>query len=183
MGALLTLAGVLDRVVERVGRASAWTNFVLVVVMASNVLLRYAFNTGAVWAQELEWHLMSPIILLGMSYAIQQEGHVRVDFIFARFPHGVKASIEIVTHLLVLAMAVILVLLSIGYVGQSFAVGEGSPDPGGLPFRWVLKAFIPLGFALLAIQSSAAALRAMVSLATGTPLQAEIAPHGQEEAI
>lgn len=183
MGALLTLAGVLDRVVERVGYASAWTNFVLVLVMASNVLLRYAFNTGAVWAQELEWHLMSPIILLGMSYAIQQEGHVRVDFIFIRFPHGVKAFIEIITHLLVLAMAVILVLLSIGYVEQSFAVGEGSPDPGGLPFRWLLKAFIPVGFALLAIQSLAAALRAVVSLITGTPLQAETNPHAQEEAI
>lgn len=183
MGAFLALAGVLDRVVERVGRATAWTNLALVVVMAANVLLRYVFNTGAVWAQELEWHLMSPIILFGMSYAIQQEGHVRVDFVFAKFPHGLKASIEMLTHLLVFAMAVIVVLLSISYVQQSFSVGEGSPDPGGLPYRWLLKALIPAGFSLLAVQALAGTLLALVSLFTGMPLQAEITPHAQEEAI
>ncbi|MGE4280400.1 MAG: TRAP transporter small permease subunit [Magnetospirillum sp.] len=177
------MADVLDRVVERVGRATAWANLALVLVMATNVLLRYVFTTGAVWAQELEWHLMSPIILLGMSYAIQQEGHVRVDFVFAKFPHWLKALVDALTHALVLAMAVIIVWLSLDYVGQSFSVGEGSPDPGGLPFRWILKSFIPVGFSLLAIQALAGTLRALISLAQGTPLQSEIAPHAQEEAI
>lgn len=183
MGALDSLADVLDRVVERVGRATAWANLALVLVMAANVLLRYVFKTGAVWAQELEWHLMSPIILLGMSYAIQQEGHVRVDFVFAKFPHWLKAVIDALTHVLVLAMALIIVWLSLDYVGQSFGNSEGSPDPGGLPMRWLLKAFIPVGFALLAVQALAGTLRALVSLALGTPLQSEIAPHAQEEAI
>ncbi|WP_291719923.1 TRAP transporter small permease subunit [Magnetospirillum sp. 64-120] len=177
------MADVLDRLVERVGRATAWANLALVLVMAANVLLRYVFTTGAVWAQELEWHLMSPIILLGMSYAIQQEGHVRVDFVFAKFPHWLKAVIDALTHALVLAMALIIVWLSLDYVGQSFGNNEGSPDPGGLPMRWLLKAFIPVGFSLLAVQALAGTLRSLISLSLGTPLQSEIAPHAQEEAI
>lgn len=183
MGALVSLADVLDRLIERVGRATAWANLALVLVMAANVLLRYVFTTGAVWAQELEWHLMSPIILLGMSYAIQQEGHVRVDFVFAKFPHWLKAVIDALTHALVLAMALIIVWLSLDYVGQSFGNNEGSPDPGGLPMRWLLKAFIPVGFALLAVQALAGTLRSLISLSLGTPLQSELAPHAQEEAI
>ena len=51
--------------------------------MGGNVLLRYGFNTGSVWSQELEWHLMSPICLFGMSYALRHGEHVRVDVLFA----------------------------------------------------------------------------------------------------
>ena len=47
--------------------------------MGGNVLLRYVFNTGSVWSQELEWHLMAPICLFGMSYALRHGEHVRVD--------------------------------------------------------------------------------------------------------
>lgn len=169
MRRVLALAGVLDGIVERAGRVAAWSGFALVVVMAANVLLRYAFHTGSVAMQELEWHLMAPLTLLGMSYAILHEGHVRVDILYDRFSPRGQMLIELVSHVLVLAVAVILVILSIGYVEQSLAIGERSPDPGGLPYRWALKAVIPAGFVLLALQSLAAALRSLAALAPGTP--------------
>ena len=53
--------------------------------MATNVLLRYLFRYGSVWAQELEWHLLAPLILFGIAYALLQGEHVRVDVVYAKF--------------------------------------------------------------------------------------------------
>ena len=56
-------------------------------------------------------------------------------------------------------MALIFIKLSWAYVGQSFSIDEKSADPGGIPHRWVLKAMIPVGFALLALQALAELIR------------------------
>src|SRR4029434_6732046 len=58
----------IDNFIDAVGRVTAWSSFALAAVMGGNVLLRYVFHTGTVWSQELEWHLMAPICLFGMSY-------------------------------------------------------------------------------------------------------------------
>jgi TRAP-type mannitol/chloroaromatic compound transport system permease small subunit len=149
----------IDRAVEDIGRWSAWAAFALVCVMAGNVLLRYVFNTGSVWAQELEWHLMAPICLFGMSYALAHGEHVRVDVLFAKYSAKKKLMVEIVSALLGLAVCVAVVWLSRRYVGQSFGQNEGSVNPGGIPFRWALKSLIPIGFAVLGAQYAALAAR------------------------
>ena len=79
------LADGIDTFIDAVGRITAWSSFALAAVMGGNVLLRYVFHTGTVWSQELEWHLMAPICLFGMSYALRHGEHVRVDVLFASF--------------------------------------------------------------------------------------------------
>ncbi|WP_250152268.1 TRAP transporter small permease subunit [Ancylobacter radicis] len=168
---LESIARALDVIVEGCGRLAAWTGFALVLVMAGNVLMRYAFHTGSVAMQELEWHLMSPLTLLCIAYTIKHEGHVRVDILFARLPPRVQQAIDLFSAFSVVALAVIVIILSWPYVMQSYRIGEGSPDPGGLPGRFILKAMIPAGFALLLLQSLAATARALAALLSpvGTP--------------
>ena len=89
------LAGGIDNFIDVVGRITAWSSFALALVMGGNVLLRYGFNTGSVWSQELEWHLMSPICLFGMSYALRHGEHVRVDVLFASFSGAHQAAYRI----------------------------------------------------------------------------------------
>lgn len=164
MRKLAALARACEAVVDSCGLVSSWCSLAIVLVMAFNVLLRYAFSTGSVAMQELEWHLMAPIALLGMSYAILKDGHVRVDVVYARMSSRYQQTINALSHLLVLIFAAIMVLLSIPYVEQSFQIGEVSPDPGGLTHRYLLKSMIPLGFILLGIQAAGAALRAILEL-------------------
>lgn len=161
---LLGIADALDRIIERIGRVTGWCALAIVLVMASNVLLRYLFRTGSVAMQELEWHLMAPICMLGLSYAILKDGHVQVDILYGRFPERVKRVIDLVSALLVVTVVAILLKLSIPYVLQSYAIGERSPDPGGLSHRWILKSMLPLGFALLLVQSVSGLLRAIASV-------------------
>ena len=152
---LESLESVISLPVEWAGRLAAWCGLALVVVVAGNVIARYVFNIGAVSVQELEWHLVSPIALVGMSYALRRGDHVRVDILYDRMSENGKQIVDLLTALLITAVAVTIVVLSLPYVEQSFSLMEGSPDPGGLPYRWLLKAFIPLGFGLLALQSTA----------------------------
>ena len=94
------LAAGIDDFIDLVGRITAWSSFALALVMGGNVLLRYGFYTGSVWSQELEWHLMSPICLFGMSYALRHGEHVRVDVLFAVFRERNKQLVEFITALL-----------------------------------------------------------------------------------
>ena len=126
--------------------------------MAINVLLRYTMSVGSVWAQELEWHLLAPLILFGMSYALLHGEHVRVDVLYAKFSPATKLWIDVAAALLGIAISAIIIWLSIKYVQQSWSIDEKSPDPGGLPHRWILKALIPLGFVFMILQSVAVLL-------------------------
>ena len=56
----------IERAVDLIGRATSWIALAIVVLMATNVVLRYLFSYGTVWAQELEWHLLAPLILFGL---------------------------------------------------------------------------------------------------------------------
>jgi TRAP-type mannitol/chloroaromatic compound transport system permease small subunit len=161
---MIKLADRLDRFIDRIGRITGWCAFALVCVMAFNVLLRYFFRTGSVAMQELEWHLMAPICLLGLSYALLHDGHVKVDILYGRFAPKLRRLIDLISMILVLIVVAILLYLSFPYVEQSWRIGEKSPDPGGLTNRWIVKSMLILGFALLLIQTFAAVLRAWLAL-------------------
>ena len=161
---LKRIADALDGFVDRVGRITGWCAFALGRVMSFNVLLRYLFRTGSVATQELEWHLMAPICMLGLSYAILHDGHVKVDILYGSFSNRTQKIIDLISMILVAAVVAILLLLSIPYVEQSYSIGEKSPDPGGLTHRWIVKAMLPLGFALLLVHAIASLLRALVDM-------------------
>jgi len=154
----------LESIVDWTGRGTAWVCLFIVVLVAFNVILRYAFRLGPVALQELEWHLMSPIALIGMSYAMRHSAHVRVDIFYERFSLKVQTLVDIFSALLTVVVSIIIIKLSLGFVEQAYSIGEGSPDPGGLPYRFLLRSFIPLGFTLLAIQAAAQLLRSGLHL-------------------
>jgi len=158
------LADEIDAFVDLVGRLISWVTLILALVMGANVFLRYGYSLGWIWAQELEWHLLAPIVLFGMSYALRHGEHVRVDILFATFRPRTKIAIELVSAALAMAFALIVVWLSIPYVGQSWSIGEGTANPGGIEYRYVIKSIIPIGFALLFIQSLSQAIRSCLAL-------------------
>lgn len=149
----------IEAVVRLFGWIAAWTCVALVALVAGDVVMRYLFSVGAVWLQELQWHLISPIALFGMSYLLFVGEQVRVDVFYERFPAILQRIIEVIGGLLLLAMGLYIAWLTLPWVEQSFLRGETSPNPGGLPLRWLLKALIPFGFLLLALQGLAHALR------------------------
>ena len=150
-----TVAAV-EAFIDGVGKLTLWIALLMIGLVATNVLLRYSMSLGSVWAQELEWHLLAALILLGVSYALQRGDNVRVDVFYAGYSPRRKYIVDLVSLMLLLAVSLLFIKLSIPYVMQAWSIGESSPDPGGIPHRWAVKALIPLGYVLVSLQSVAA---------------------------
>ena len=163
MDAAAKLADAIDVFVDYVGRATSWLALGIALVMGANVLLRYAFSYGFIWAQELEWHIFVPICLLGMSYALLHGEHVRVDIVYASLSPRTKHAIDVVAAFLSMAFCAIVIWLSIPYVNQSWSIGEGTANPGGIDYRYVIKSLIPIGFAILFLQSLSQAIKSALA--------------------
>ena len=163
------MIGAIERFIALVGRATAWLALAIVLLMATNVVLRYLFSYGSVWSQELEWHLLTPLIMFTVAYAFQQGEHVRVDVLYARFSPRAQACVNVAAAALCLAISVLAIWFSIKYVQQAYVIDEKSADPGGLTHRWVLKALIPAGFALLGLQSVAEIAKSIALARKRTP--------------
>lgn len=158
------MIGRIEKLVDWTGRATSWLALAIVLLMATNVVLRYLFSYGSVWSQELEWHLLAPLILFGIAYALLKGEHVRVDVAYTHFSPRNKERVNLLAALLCLAISALVIWLSLKYVQQAYVIDEKSPDPGGLTHRWILKALIPLGFALLVLQSAAEVAKSWLKL-------------------
>ena len=161
--ASLIVAERIESVIDLFGKVAAWLTLSIVLLIVVNVILRYTMSLGSVWAQELEWHLLAAMILFGISFSLLRGDNVRVDLFYANYTPQKKYIVDLVSAILTIIIAVFFVKLSINYVGQSFSIGEKSPDPGGIPMRWLVKSLIPIGFSLLALQGFAEMLRVIMN--------------------
>jgi TRAP-type mannitol/chloroaromatic compound transport system permease small subunit len=159
----------LDRTIQRIGETTAWLNGALIVVIISQVILRYVFERGLVVLEELQWHLYAIGIMIGLSYCVIRDTHIRLDLFHSRFSRRRKAKIELLGIVFLLMPMIIIILLhSWPFVAEAFRVSERSDSPVGLPYRWVVKAFIPIGFGLLGLAGLSRLFRAITLLTNGS---------------
>ena len=165
MNALKRLSAWIDALNQWVGRGVAWVTLGLVLVVFVDVVMRYLFNTSFVFTQELEWHLFGFIFLIGAGYTLLHDGHVRVDIIYQRVGLKSRAWINLCGVILFLIPGCIMVITtSLKFALNAFAIMEGSPDPGGIPFRYVLKSCIPVGFILLLLQGISLGINSVMQI-------------------
>lgn len=146
----------IHRLNEFTGRAVSWLNLALVLLVCGDVISRYIFNESAAWVMELEWHLFALVFLFGAGYALKHGRHVRVDLFYQRMAPPDRALVDAVGGLvLLIPWCILIIWLSFDYARVSFLVGEGSPDPGGLPARYLIKFAIPVSMVLLLLQAIA----------------------------
>ncbi|MFO7709604.1 MAG: TRAP transporter small permease subunit [Desulfobacterales bacterium] len=153
MSFLARLCAWIDTLNEWVGRGTGWVALGLVLVVFVDVVMRYLFNTSFVFVQELEWHLFAFIFLIGAGYTLLYDGHVRVDIFYQRYGLKGKAWTNLLGVVLFLIPGCLMIIAtSWHFVYRAWVIGEGSPDPGGIPYRFIVKGFIPVGFSLLLLQ-------------------------------
>lgn len=117
---------------------------------------------------ELQWHLFGVMVMLGGAYALTEDRHVRVDFIYERLPVRWRRTIDALGDLIfLLPAAAIIAWLSIGFVEMSYRSGEQS-DYGGLTHRYLIKAILPIGLGILFLAGLARIMRNVGSLLSGS---------------
>jgi TRAP-type mannitol/chloroaromatic compound transport system permease small subunit len=154
------LASSIDGFTKWVGERIIWISTVLVLLIFTDVLMRYLLSTSKAWITDLEWHLFAMLFLIGSAYTLKVDQHVRVDVFYAKFT---KRRQDLVNKLGVLIFLIpwclIVIYTSFHYTEHSFAVHERSAEPGGLPARFIIKGMITVGFVLLLLQGIASLLR------------------------
>ena len=142
----------METALRRFGQAVSWIWVALLLVIVANVTLRYAFGEGRIEFEEVQWHLYAVGFLIGLATCMDSDNHVRVDIFHERMGLRWQAWIELYGLLLLFFPFIIAMLtFSVPFVSYSFTIAEISDSPGGLPYRWVIKGFLPLSMLLLLI--------------------------------
>lgn len=168
-----------DTVCSLCFKGAGWLSLLLVLVTAEQVMARYFFQSSSIGLQELEWHLFGAIFLLSGAYTLRLKGHVRVDVVYGRLSQSAKSWIDRLGFLFFLApTCFVLIFYGVEFTSQAldynvgdsndffssgFFGGERSPDPGGLPARWIIKSLIPFSAFLLLIQGLAMFLESFLT--------------------
>jgi len=152
MGALLKLAGLIDRANEWVGKMVGWLVLAAVLISAGNAIMRKAFDMSSNAYLEIQWYLFAAVFMLGSGYVFLRNAHVRIDFIATKLSRRTNAIIDVLGILLfIIPLCLILIYLSWPVFERAWVSGEMSQNAGGL-IRWPVLLLIPAGFALLLLQ-------------------------------
>ena len=162
----LALADRIDRINGAIGRTAAWAVLFVVVVQFVVVLLRYVFGLGSIWLSESIMYGHAILFMLAAAWTLRENGHVRVDVLYADAAPRTKAWIDLAGGLLLLLpLMLVLLWFALPYVARSWAILERSRETSGLPVVFLLKTLIPLFALTMALQGVAQAIRAAEVLA------------------
>lgn len=155
----------LEAVIRHIGQAAAWLSLAVVLLSFTVVVLRYGFGLGWIWLQETVTYLHAAVFMLAAAWTLQADGHVRVDIFYRGRSERQKAVTDLAGYLLLLIpFCVFLLLIGWHYVASSWALLEGSREPGGLPFVYLLKSLILVLPAMLLLQALAGVYHSMAVL-------------------
>ncbi|MDK2777363.1 MAG: TRAP transporter small permease subunit [Pseudomonadota bacterium] len=161
-----------ERAINRFSDFLGMISSILFLLMLANVfidvLLRYVFNNVSIAMQEMEWHLYAAMFMLGVPYALRTESHVRVDLIYEGLSVKKKALIDMIGGIaLLLPFCLLVGWYGIDFTYEAFDLGEGSGDPGGLPYRWIIKAVIPFAFFATSVSGIGMILNSLITFKDG----------------
>lgn len=166
----------LDKFLNIIGNLSSWIWVVLMLVIIFNVAMRYLFSQGRIEFEELQWHLYAVGWLVGLSYCFVHDDHVRVELLHDHFRPKVQAWVECLGLVfLLLPFLCIVAWYSVPFVAYAIETKEVSSAPGGLPYRWIIKAALPLAMGLLML-AAVSRLSRVIALISAKPV-AEVS-HG-----
>jgi TRAP-type mannitol/chloroaromatic compound transport system permease small subunit len=161
------IATFIDRVSIATGHAASWLTLLMVVFTFVIVVLRYAFDTGAIWLQESVTWMHAAVFMLGAAYTLQSEDHVRVDIFYRDMSETRKAWVNLLGVLFfILPLCVFFVVEAADYVAASWRIREVSRDAGGLPYPSVplLKSILIVMPVAVLLQGVSMAMRSVAVL-------------------
>ena len=173
MTALLRFSGLVDALNEKVGLIASWLVLIACLISAGNAVMRYGFSISSNAWIEIQWYLFGGMVMLGASYTLRVNQHVRVDVLYSRYNNRTRLWVDLLGGVFfLLPMAVTIGWLSWPMFANSFLIGETSGNSGGL-LRWPVKMLVPLGFLLLTLQGVSEIIKRAAALAGGLDIDVD----------
>jgi TRAP-type mannitol/chloroaromatic compound transport system permease small subunit len=169
MGPLLAFSRAVDSLNTAFGRVADWLVLLACVVSAGNAFLRYGLSLGSNAWLELQWYFFAGVVMLGASYTLFRNEHVRVDLVYGAIRERARLWVDVVgIGLFLLPSMALLAWMTWPFFVESWVRAEISGSPGGL-IRWPVKILMPLGFALMVAQGLSEMIK-RIALLRGIPL-------------
>jgi TRAP-type mannitol/chloroaromatic compound transport system permease small subunit len=164
----------IDRINQFFGSIASIMILLSCVVSAANALLRYGFDISNNWPLELQWYLFSAAVMLGASYTLKRNEHVRVDLIYSHLSDRGRIWVDLIGFVFFLMPACLLFawLSWTTLFYPSWLVMEGSLNSGGLA-RYPIKFIVPFGFFMLSLQGVSEIIKRIGALSGQYTLSAE----------
>ena len=158
----------LDFFSEMTGRFCSWFVALMALITCVVVVMRYGLVLGSVLLQDVVLYLHGALFLLGSSFALKRNAHVRVDIFYREFSEKKKAFVDLVGHCLFLQpVCWVIFLFSWGYVELSWRIMEVSAEPDGLPFVYLQKSLLIALCLFMALQSFSEILKSILKIKNG----------------
>ncbi len=152
MGMLLSFSRMIDALNVRLGKLVAWLVLAAVALSAGNAVVRKVFNWSTNGMLEMQWYLFGVVFMIGASWTMRDNEHVRVDVISSRLSKFVRDRIEIFGLIFFFfPFALVHLYYSYSFFKVSFVTQEWSTNAGGL-IIWPAKFMVLLGFFLISLQ-------------------------------
>ena len=162
---LTQISSIIDKTNASIGRAVAYGTLLMAIIMFAVVVFRYGFDLGWIAMQESITYVHAAVFLLGSAYTYQQNSHVRVDVFYRRYSVKTKHIVDLCGCLfLLLPFACYVAITCWSYVMQSWQLLEGSREPGGLPFTYVLKSLMLIFAIMMILQAISQIIKHSLSL-------------------
>lgn len=158
-----------------IGKTISWLTLAMVCVTFLVVVLRYAFSFGSVAMQESISYMHALVFMLGISYTLRHDAHVRVDIFYQRCSRKTRALIDILGVLFLLwPVTIFIIWSSWGYIVDSWTIKESSSNSGGLPGIYLIKSTIIVSAALILLQGLSLLLSNIIlAFGENTPLESD----------
>ena len=158
----------LDFFSEMTGRFCSWFVALMTLITCVVVVMRYGLDLGSVLLQDVVLYLHGALFLLGSSFALKRNAHVRVDIFYREFSEKKKAFVDLVGHCLFLQpVCWVIFLFSWGFVEFSWRIMEVSAEPDGLPFVYLQKSLLIVLCLFMALQSFSEILKSILKIKNG----------------
>jgi TRAP-type mannitol/chloroaromatic compound transport system permease small subunit len=161
---LLAVSRFIDGLNERLGYIADWAVVLSCVISAGNAMIRYAFNNSSNGWLEIQWYLFTATVMLGASYTLKKNEHVRVDITYMMLSERGKEWLDLMgTLIFLLPTMSFLAWLSWPVFERAWTSSEVSGSAGGL-IRWPVLFLLPLGFSLITLQGVSEVIKRAAAL-------------------
>ena len=164
MGFFIRISRAIDWLNDRLGVAANWMVLVACLISAGNAMMRYAFDMSSNAWLEIQWYLCAAMVMLGASYTLRMNEHVRVDIVYTHLSERGKEWLDLVgTAVFLVPSMFVIAWESLPFFLTSWHVQEVSGNAGGL-LRWPVKVMVPIGFTLVGLQGISEIIKRAASL-------------------
>lgn len=160
-------ANLFDRISDLTGKIVSWLTLAMVLVTTVVVVMRYVFDAGRIWMQESVTWMHAAVFMVGASYTLLHEEHVRVDIFYRNMSDRRRAFVDLLgVVLFLLPMCGYLALTAYDFAVVSWSINESSREPGGLPYPMIplLKSIVIVMPIAVALQGVSMMMRAITTL-------------------